>query len=164
VSANVDRVLAFYRAELSKKGWTEDSAKTQAAPDKASLVFTTPDGPATLEISTTPTGTSSNLILLLPKEAEARGLMPKPGKAMLVMSNAMEEPVSVTLAGKTYKLVPLAGTTGPDGPLVEVAPGTQKTSLKIGKRPGIDETFDVKAGEIWGLMFGEGGTLPLQLY
>ena len=164
VSANVDRVLAFYRAELSKKGWTEDSAKTQAAPDKASLVFTTPDGPATLEISTTPTGTSSNLILLLPKEAEARGLMPKPGKAMLVMSNAMEEPVSVTLAGKTYKLDPLAGTTEPNGPLVEVAPGTHKTSLKIGKKPGIDETIDVKAGEIWGLMFGEGGTLPLQLY
>jgi hypothetical protein len=90
--------------------------------------------------------------------------MPKPGKAMLVMSNTMEEPVSVTLAGKTYKLGPLAGTTAPDGQLVEVAPGTQKTSLKIGKKPIIEETLEVKQGEIWGLIFGEGGTLPLQLY
>lgn len=164
VSSTLDRVLSFYRTELGKKGWTEDPGTSQAGADKASLAFTTPDGPARLEISTTATGTSSHLILRLPKEAEARGLMPRPGKAMLVMSNAMEEPVSVTLAGKTYKLGSLAGTSGPDGPLVEVAPGTHKTSLKIGEKPGIDETINVKAGEIWGLMFGEGGTLPLQLY
>ena len=112
VSADLDRILAFYRTELGKKGWTEDRGKSQTLVDKASLVFTTPDGPANLEISTMSTGTSSHLILRLPKEAEARGLMPKPGKAMLVMSNAMEEPVSVTLAGKTYKLGSLSGTNG----------------------------------------------------
>lgn len=164
VSSTLDRVLAFYRTELGKKGWTEDSGKSQTVADRASLAFTTPDGPASLEISTTPTGTSSHLILRLPKEAEARGLMPKRGKAMLVMSNTMEESVSVTLAGKTYKLGSLAGTNGPDGPLAEVDPGTQTTSLKIGNKPVIDEAIEVKAGEIWGLMFGEGGTLPLQLY
>ena len=164
VSAGVDRVVAFYRTALLKKGWTEDSAKNQTGADKVHLAFTTPDGPAILDIAATPSGTSSHLILRLPKEAEARGVMPKPGKAMLVMSNTMEEPVSVKLAGKTYKLGPLAGTTAPDGQLVEVSPGRQKTSLKIGKKPVIEETLEVKQGEIWGLIFGEGGTLPLQLY
>ncbi len=43
VSANVDRVLAFYRTELGKKGLDKDSTKTQSTPGKASLVFTTPD-------------------------------------------------------------------------------------------------------------------------
>ncbi len=76
--------------------------------------------------------------------------MPKPGKAMLVMSNAMEEPVSVTLAGKTYKLGPLAGKTGPDGPLVEVSPGTHKDEPDDWQKAGHRGNHRrVKAGEIW---------------
>lgn len=76
----------------------------------------------------------------------------------------------ITIAGKTIKVPAGAGSKGPDGPTLDVAPGKYAYKLKgSGKLKGAggagpNDPVEVGADEIWGLMIGPGGVLPVQMY
>ncbi len=48
--------------------------------------------------------------------------------------------------------------------MLELAPGKHAYSLKGSKAPMANDTVEVAADEIWGLMVGPGGVLPVQMY
>jgi len=50
VPAELNSVLAFYRAELGKRGWKEAAERAVVKSDQARLAFVSPDGPATLKL------------------------------------------------------------------------------------------------------------------
>jgi hypothetical protein len=50
IPAELGPVLAFYRRELGKKGWVEQSKDTVVTADRASLAFTSPEETATMQI------------------------------------------------------------------------------------------------------------------
>jgi hypothetical protein len=50
IPAELGPVLAFYRRELGKKGWTEQSKDTVVTADRAALVFTSPEESATMQL------------------------------------------------------------------------------------------------------------------
>ena len=64
-------VLGFYRAELGKRGWTEN-AGAAVAPDRAAIAFTTPDGPALLRLIHQDGRTVADLSLHKPAAVECR--------------------------------------------------------------------------------------------
>ena len=56
------------------------------------------------------------------------------------------------------------GMKGPDGPIVELAPGKYKFSIKTAGKPPSNDEITVGADETWGVMIGPGGALPLRVY
>ena len=163
VKASTPSVLAFYRSELSALGWRETSpARTEA--ERVIIGYASPEGPAILTVERKAGEVS--ISLLLRKEAEARksGLMPKAGQARIMFGNMMDKEASVLIGGRTFRIEAGVGSKNPDGPSIEVAPGTHKVTVKSKGHPDAVEMVTVRADDIWGVLLGPGGALPLPIY
>lgn len=163
VKARVDTVLAFYKRELAARDWTEvGAAKIDGT--RASADYKSPDGPARLTIERQGDVTAVTLAVRQEAEAKKSGLMPKTGMVRLLFGSMADGTAVVTVAGRNVNVAPGVGQKGTDGPTMEVKPGAIKVTVKVGKQKPQTETVTVAAGEIWGLLIGPGGVLPLQAY
>src|SRR5262249_56971196 len=88
-------VLDFYRAELRKRGWTEDDGAV-VAPDRAVIAFTTTDGPALLRLIHQDDRTIADLSLRKPAAVNA-GIVPAPGQARLTLGHSTTEAAAITV-------------------------------------------------------------------
>lgn len=152
---SVAEIVAFYRSELTKKGWKEDQAKISET--EAEISFTTSGGPATLTVKRE--GDMSNAVLSVKDKAKAAAspLAPKAGKVKLLFANLSEKAADVAIGKKHVKVPAGAGSKGPDGPSLEVAPGDLTASMK-----GAKENFKAGPDEIWMIGIGPGGLIVIQ--
>lgn len=162
VSAGLEAVLGFYRRELGKRDWKETKADIKA--DRAELVFTAPEGPAILTLGRQGNETTVHLVLRKQVEAAKSGLMAKSGQTKVLFGNITEQEAAITINKKTIKVAAGAGTKGPDGPTIELAPGKYTFSSKATGKAAKDDEFVIGADEIWALMIGPGGVLAMQMY
>jgi hypothetical protein len=165
-------VLGFYRAELSKRGWTENDGAV-VEPDRGVIAFTTTDGPALLRLIHQDDRTIADLSLR--KSAANAGILPTPGQVRLLLGNATGEEAAVTINEQT---VTLAARTGrdftddadakrrsPESPEIDLQPGKYKVTLKVASSAAQDRELEVAADETWGLLVGPAGIpLPVHLY
>jgi hypothetical protein len=165
--------LGFYRAELNKRGWTENDGAV-VAPDRAVIAFTTPDGPAQLRLARQDDRTVADLSLRK-SAATSADILPRPGQVRLRLGNDTDEEAVITINDQTITLAARAGSkltddiaTGrksPDSPEINLPPGKYKVALKIASGPPQNREFDIAADETWGLLVGPGGIpLPVHLY
>lgn len=169
----VAEALRFYRAELGKRGWTEDDGAV-VAPDRAVVAFATPDGPALLRIASAGDRTNADLSRRKPG-ATNPNMLPKQGQAMLMLGNALEEAVVITVNERSVELAALAGDhltndadvalKLPDSQKMDLAPGRYKVAMKAAGGAAENREFEIAAGETWGLMAGKDGVpFPVHLY
>ncbi|WP_156150739.1 hypothetical protein [Hyphomicrobium sp. 99] len=164
VPAKLASVLAFYRRELGKRDWKEDTSKSVIKDDAAEIHFTTADGPAVLKLGRANGETTIALTVREDDKAKKSGLLAKPGQTKLLIGNYLDTEAVITIAGKTIKVPAGAGSKGPDGPTLDVAPGKYPYKLKGASGAGSNDPIEVGADEIWGVMIGPGGVLSLQMY
>jgi hypothetical protein len=157
-------VLGFYRRELSKLNWKEESKGAVAAPDNAAVAYASPEGPAVLKLGRKDGETSVSLVVRNPDAVAKSGIMPKPGQAKVMFGNINGAAAAITFNNKTINVAAGAGTKSPDGPMLDVPPGKYKYSIKLPGRPSESDVVEVGADETWGLMIGPGGVLALQAY
>lgn len=163
VPAKLENVLAFYKRELAARGWSEiGTAKIDGG--KATADFKSPEGPARLTLERKDSETHATLAVRKEVEAQKSGLMPKKGMVRLLLGSMADGSATVSIGGRSVTVAPGAGQKMPDGPTLEVRPGSHKVTVKVGKQPPQTETVTVAADEIWGLLIGPGGILPLQAY
>ena len=167
VPADLGAVLAFYRRELAKREWKETAQRAVLKPDRVSLSFSSPEGPAVLKLGRQGGATTVDLALKIPAAAAQAGVLPAPGRVMLMFGNLGETEAAITINAKTIKIA--AGVGGPEtpkGPTLELAPGKYKYSLQIAGRPVRMSEITVGADDTWGLMVAPGGNavMPLQMY
>jgi hypothetical protein len=166
-------VLGLYRAELGKRGWTENAGAV-VAPDRAGIAFTTPDGQALLRLIHQDGRTIVDLSLHKPATANA-GFLPTPGQARLRLGNTTDEEAIITINEQTITLAArgqraLADDAetvrkSPDSPEIDLPPGKYKVILKVASSAAQNREFEVAADETWGLLVGPDGVpLPLHLY
>ena len=163
-------VLGFYRAALSKRGWTENDGVI-FAPDRAVLAFTTTDGPALLRLTRQDDRTIADLALRKPA-AEKTDILPSPGQVKLMFGNQTDEEAIITINERTIKLAARAGgnltDAGrklPDSPDIDLPPGKYKVTFKVASSAPQNREFEVNADETWGLLVGPAGVpLPVHLY
>src|SRR5262249_9719053 len=165
-------VLGFYRAELSKRGWTENDGAV-VEPDRAVIAFTTTGGPALLRLIHQDDRTIADLSLRKPAAANA-GILPRPGQVRLMLGNATEEEAVLTINEQTIKFAragrdlrddPETGRKSPDTPEIDLAPGKYKVTVKAASGAAQNREFEVAADETWGLLVGPAGVpLPVHLY
>lgn len=163
VKASPASVLTFYSRELAPLGWRETTpAKTEGA--RTVVAYASAAGPGVLTLEQK--GGQVSISLLLRKEAEAQksGLMPKPGQARIMFGSMLESDASVLIGGQTIKVAAGVGSKAPDGPSLEVAPGAHKVTIRNPGKPDVTEVVTVRANDIWGVLLGPGGALPLPMY
>ncbi|OAF08903.1 hypothetical protein [Bradyrhizobium neotropicale] len=166
IPADLSDVLAFYRAELGKRGWQEQHDGAVVTADRVHLVFVSPLGPAMLELDRADSGTSVHLVQRNRDAATKAHVMPEPGRAALMFTNLGSKDVVFILDNRTITLPARAGTERPKAPLFDLPPGKYPYALKIEGRPDRDTTIDLVAGDAWDVTVGPDGDLwsPLQLY
>jgi len=156
-------VLGFYRRELGKRNWKENSGAVVTG-DKAIVAYVSPDGPAVLKLGRKDDATSVSLVVKNPGAVAKAGIMPKPGQAKVLFGNINPAEAAITFNGKMIKVAAGAGTKAPDGPSLDLPPGKYKYSIKLPGMPAQSEEVEISADETWGLMIGPGGVLALQAY
>lgn len=166
VPAELGGVLAFYRSELGQRGWQEQREGADIASDHVRLAFTTPLGPAALELHRKGSSTSVNLVQRNQEAATMAHVMPRPGRAALMFTNLADREAVLTLDNHTVTLPARAGKERPEAPLFNMPPGKYSYALKVDGRPDRDTTIELVAGDAWEVTVGPEGDLwsPLQLY
>jgi hypothetical protein len=164
VPLDLTAVLGFYRRELSKLNWKEESKGAIIAADNAVIAFASPQGPALLKLGRKDGETTVKLTVKDPSAAEKAGIMPKAGQVKIMFGNINAAEAAITFNNKTIKVAAGTGTKAPDGPTLDLPPGKYKYSVKLTGRPAQSDEVEVGADEIWGLMIGPGGVLALQAY
>jgi hypothetical protein len=165
VPAELNSVLAFYRSELTKRGWKESAERAVVKPDQVQLVFSSPDGPALLKLGRSNGETTINLAQKIPAAAAKGDVMPKPGQAKLMFTNLGDGEAALTINKQTIKIAAGAGGPHAKGPTLELPPGKYQYSLKVGGSPAQNSTIELAADDAWGLMIAPGGdVMPLQVY
>lgn len=164
VPASTETVLAFYRRELGKLDWKEEAGSAVVSAERAEVGFTSPQGPGRLVLTHKSGETTSVLTVRKTEEARKAGLLPPDGKTKLVFGNILEQDAVLTIDKTKVKIGAGLGGKKADGPTLEIAPGKHTYSLKVSGRPALTEAFEVAAGDVWGLMIGPGGVLPVQMY
>jgi hypothetical protein len=164
VPAGLPAVLAFYRRELGKLGWKEQAQGAVVKPDQALVSFSSPNGPAFLKLVGKGGDTNISLVLRDQDKAAKAGMLPKPGQARIMFGNTAGGEAVVTVNKQTIKVGAGLGAKGPDGPKIDLPPGKYKFSVKLAGRPAKTDEADFGADESWGVLIGENGLLPLQIY
>jgi hypothetical protein len=163
VRSELAAVLAFYRRELGKRNWKEGSQGTIAA-DRVTIAYLAPEGPALLTLGREGGMTTINVALRKPEEARKAGILPRPGTARIIMGNMIERQAVVTINKRAVTLRAGVGKDGPDGPSLDLPPGTYRYTVQVPGRPTASEKVTVGADQTWGLVIGPGGALALNLY
>ena len=101
---------------------------------------------------------------LVTRQRMASGLMAKAGQTKILLGNVTEQEAVIMINKQTIKVAAGTGTKAPDGPTLELAPGTYKYSSKAAGKAAKDAELKVGKDEIWGLMIGPGGVLEMQMY
>ncbi len=166
VPAELGEVLAFYRTELTKRGWQEKTDGATVTAERAELAFTSPQGPAVLKLGRARDETTVSLMQRNPQAAAKADIMPKAGQARLMLGNMGPKEASLTINNQTVKIAAGAGgPQSPKGPMLDLPPGKYQYALRLPGRPARTETLTVAAGDAWGLLVGPSGdVLPLQMY
>ena len=166
VPAEISDVLAFYRSELTKLGWQEKPDGAVVTADRVQLAFASPQGPAMLRLGRARDETSINLVQKNPDAATKADIMPKPGRARLMLGNMGDKDAQLTINKQTITVAAGAGgPQSPKAPMLDLPPGKYQYALKMPGRPVRNDTIDVASGEAWGLLVGPTGeTLPGQMY
>jgi hypothetical protein len=166
IDAELAKVLKFYRAELTTRGWKEDAAKTKADTKSAQLAFTGEQGGMSLKLTREDDTTNIHLSSRKEKLAKQHGIAPQAGQGKLMLGNANEKEVVIVIGTKEYNL---AAGEGADDPAtakkLDIEPGKHKITIKT---PGADpetEEVDIAPDTTWGVIaFPGGGALVVQVY
>jgi hypothetical protein len=156
--------LDFYRRELGKRHWREITKGAVIAADHAVITFAAPDGPAVLKLARKSGRTTVDLAVRNAAAAAKAGVLPKPGKAKLMLGNMLPADAVVTIKGKKIRVKAGAGAKGADGPRLDLPPGKYLVAVKIPGAGTKTAALELAAGETWGLLVGPGGALPMRMY
>lgn len=164
VPLDLTTVLSFYRRELGKLNWKEEAVGAVVAADNVNLAYTSAEGPGLLKLNRKDGETVVKLLIRNPEAATKAGVMPKAGQAKVIFGNINEAEATVTFNNRPIKVGANAGTKGPDGPMLDIAAGKYKYTIKLPGKPAKSDEVELATGETWGLMVGPGGILALQVY
>jgi hypothetical protein len=162
VPAGLNSVLAFYRAELRKRGWTEASEHAVIKPDQVLLAFSSPDGPAVLKLGRSDGQTTINLAQKIPAAAVKSGAMPKPGQAILSFVNADQSDATFTINEQTFRIAAGSGVLPDASPMIDLPPGKYRYSLQLANGPVQNNEIELTADDNTGMTIGASGQVTLQ--
>jgi hypothetical protein len=162
-------VLEFYRRELPARQWQEAPGGADATDTKATLTFENQSEQSHLVLELTRNadgGTDINIATKLEGAAKQAGVLPPSGQARIYLGNITDGEVAFTINQKEIKV----GVQSPnptsmkDVPSVDLAPGEYDFSLAVPGQETVKDKIKVGPDEVWALVAGPGGALPVEMY
>jgi hypothetical protein len=147
VPAELSDVLAFYRAELGKRGWHEKPDAAMVAADRVRLAFASPKGPAVLTLDRTKGKTEVSLVQRNAEAAAKANILPMPGQARLIFGYLVPEVASLVINDQTIKIA--GGENHPQ--VLDLPPGTYPFELLVSGHLVRTDTVTLASGEAWAL-------------
>lgn len=160
VPAELSDVLAFYRAELGKRGWQEKPEGAMVAADRARLTFASPKGPGTLKLGRAKGETTIELVQRNTEAAAKANFLPMPGQARLIFGYLVPDVASLTINDQTIEIA--GGVNHPQ--MLDLPPGTYPYALQVSGHRLRSDTITVAAGETWSLRFDDDDRKSDQIY
>lgn len=160
VPAELSDVLAFYRAELGKRGWQEKPEGATVAADRAWLVFASPKGPGLLTLGREKDETTVNLVQGNTEAAAKANIVPTPGQARLIFGYLVPDVASLAINAQTIKIA--GGVNHPQ--TLDLPPGTYSYELLVSGHLVRTSTITVASGEAWSLSLDDNDKKPDQIY
>nr|WP_063685896.1 hypothetical protein [Bradyrhizobium stylosanthis] len=160
VPADLSDVLAFYRAELGKRGWQEKPEGAMVAADRARLTFASPKGPGTLKLGRAKGETTIELVQRNTEAAAKANFLPMPGQARLIFGYLVPDVASLTINDQTIEIA--GGVNHPQ--MLDLPPGTYPYALQVSGHRLRSDTITVAAGETWSLRFDDDDRKSDQIY
>ena len=105
-------MLGFYRSELGKRSWKEESEGAVTAPDKVNLAYTSPEGPALLKLGRKDGETTVKLTVKNPDAVAKAGITPKANQAKVLFGNINDTEATITFNNRAIKVAAAAGHQG----------------------------------------------------
>lgn len=166
IEADLPQVLVFYRAELTKRGWKEDETSSKVADDSAQLAFRGDQGALTLKLTREDEQTHIQLATRNEQLAKEHGILPKAGKALLMLGNANDKDVVIVIDQQEHKLAAGQGERDlAEAKKVDVAPGKHTVTVKTAGADPDTQEIEIEAGSAWGVIaFPGGGAFVAQTY
>ena len=147
VPADLSDVLAFYRAELGKRGWQEKPDGTMVAADRALLVFASPKGLGMLTLDRARSETTIDLVQRNAEVAAKANFIPMAGQARLIFGYLRPNVASLVINDQTIEIA--GGENHPQ--TLDLPPGTYPFELRAWGRLLRADTVTLAAGEAWSL-------------
>jgi hypothetical protein len=160
VPAELSDVLAFYRAELGKRGWQEKPDGATIAADRARLVFVSPNGPGTLTLDRAKGETNVDLVQRNTEVAAKANFLPTSGQARLIFGYLVPDVASLVINDQTIEIA--GGVNHPQ--TLDLPPGKYAYTLIVSGHQVRTDTITVAAGEAWGLRLDGDDRKPDQIY
>jgi hypothetical protein len=162
INAQIDIPLSslvdFYRREVPRHDWTEDPATAESSEGRVRMVFASDSrGPLGVTLQQEGQSTSIELIARNEKKATEDKIAPAEGQGLLLLANASDAPVVVTLGRRTVNLPAGKGAEDPkDAVRVPVLPGKHRLTVGSGANASREEVT-VEVGTTWGVVAVPGG-------
>lgn len=162
VQGKVDEVLDFYAQRLPDLGYERgDSTKVD---DQTVVNFAGEDGPLVLKLEKFGAEVRITIDVKNRTAAEEAGILPKPGKARIIVGNDTDTEATIKIGEVTIKVGPKEGNEEPNGPTADIEPGTYTlTVLRDGEEP-VEEEFIAEADQTWGCIVIPPGPIVLPIY
>ena len=164
VKADINDVTEFYRTELAKLKWQEDKTHANMSATGGELNFVNPEGTARLLLATTEEGTQATLSTRSVEGAKKSGLMATEGNTKIILGNFADGDAVISIDNQSIKIAAHAGEMEPDGPSLELKPGSYSYKFTTPGEKAVTAELVVGENQIWSLMVAPGGALPIQLY
>lgn len=154
-------VDAFYRKELTAKGWIMPAGGGGEAMRFKSEAIE-------LSVALKQQGAKTEIEVVTRDTALARreGILPEPGKGRVILGNANNVPVVFTIGNASYSVKAGQGAKDYQQAVKQsLAPGTYTAVMKVQGQSPQSETIELAEGSTWGIIaLPRGGCLPVQLY
>lgn len=167
VVAELKAIVDFYRRELASgewADWKENAADAEVEQQAAKLAFSGPTRNLFVQLKADGQETAITLVSRDAQAAKVAGMLPASGKARLVIGNASEKAVVITINNQEYKIA--AGAKDSKTRMNwEVAPGNYTVEFKLPGEQVQSEKLKLGADETWGVIIDASrGYLATQLY
>ena len=158
-------VLGFYRRELGKLNWKEESKGAAITADRAVVTFTAPRAPPCSSSAARTVRPACSLMVKNPAAAAKAGIMPKPGQVKVLFGNinAARKRRSRSTTSRSRSR-PASASRSRTARCSIWRPASTSTRSRLAGKPMQNDEVELGADEIWGLMIGPGGVLALQAY
>ena len=163
VRGNVMEVMAFYLEELVERGYQPDEG-TDFDEKQAVLNFTHDEGPLVVTLEKFGADVRIKMEVKRSGVAKEAGILPKEGKALLIVGNLAESAATITVGDVTLKAVAGEGSNEPDGPRTDLEPGSYTVTVTLEGESPVEEKLEVGKDETWGVMVLPSGPAVLQLF
>lgn len=166
--SDVTALSEFFQTELADRGWSLTDSSEE--PSSVKLMFEGADGRLTVAIKSSGNESEVTMVNKNAAAATAAGIVPEAGQARIYFGNPdFGDPAAATftftLNGQTFEVEPQAEDAEMgNAPYIELPPGEYSYQMSAEGQSPVTDSITVGADEVWGLLAGPFGALPLQMY